>query len=271
MTYVRTPLNAPRVPKYIDQAFVDATALTLRVASPRQMNLPYEQQAVRMLTALHEGAHFVAMAEVGDPVISVVVAPNPITRRKGNCGMVCGAKSGGYENEWLTTLVGAHAEYMLLNPYPRHLNSTVVSLLPLQLSAAHWHDCEQAEKACRNWYEGEVGQGRLDGPAEKHIADALADGRGLVAYLETYILQRWQLIELCATVFLIYGDSKGKVGTEVIGELEDVVTERMKTPWPKQHRSSSAAALLNSLPPDVLGIWRKHSPHIDPEDWPDAA
>lgn len=267
MTYVRTPLNAPRVPKYLDLAFVDATALTLRVASPRQMNLPYEQQAVRMLTALHEAAHFVAMAEVGDPIISVMVAPNPTTRRSGNCGMVCGAKSGMYENEWLTTLVGAHAEYMLLNPYPHHLNSAP----PCQQSPAFWNDCDQAKTLCRNWYEAEVGQGRLDGPAEKHIADALADGRGLAAYLETYITQRWQLIELCATAFLIYGDRGGKVGTEVIGALEDVVTDRMKTQWPKQRRSSSPAALLNTLPPDVLGIWRKHSPHIEPEDWPDAA
>jgi len=267
MTYVRTPLNAPRVPKYLDLAFVDSTPLTLRVATPRQMNVPYEQQAVRVLTAQHEGAHFVAMVEVGDPIISVMVAPNPITRTKGNCGMVCGAKSGMYENEWLTTLVGAHAEYMLLNPYPRHLNSAP----PIQLSSALFHDCDQAEKACRNWYEGEVAQGRLDGPAEKHIADALANGRGLVAYLETYITQRWQLIELCGTVFLIYGDSKGNVGKEVIDALEEVVRSRLNTPWDKQHRSSSPAALLKSLPPDVLGIWRKHSPHIDPEDWPDAA
>lgn len=176
--------------------------------------------------------------------------------------MVCGAKSGMYENDWLTTLVGAQAEFMLLNPYPRYLYSA----LPYQQSMAYWTDCDQAETLCRNWYEGEVAQGRLEGPAEKHIANALANGRSLAAYLETYTTQRWPLIDLCGTVFLIYGDNKGEVGAEVIGALEDVVRTRLDAPWDKQHRSSSPAALLNSLPPDVLGIWRKHSPHVDQED-----
>lgn len=252
MTYVRTPLNAPRVPKYLDLAFVDATPLTLRVARPRQMILPYEQQAVRVLTALHEGAHFIAMVEAGDPIISVVVAPNPITRTKGNCGMVCGAKSGMYENEWWTTLVGAHAEFMLLStPGQSHF------------SRALFHDCERAETEALVWYRQQVEMGRLDGPAEKHVVAAFDD---LATRARNYILKHWQLIDLCATVFLIYGNRKGEVSREVIGALEDVVTDRMKIPWPTQHRSSSPAALLNSLPADVLDIWRKHSPHIDPED-----
>lgn len=262
MTNVRTPLNATRVPKQLDLAFVDATALTLDVASPRQMNLTHEQRAMRVLASAHEATHFIAMVEVGDPVFQVMVAPNPTTRRSRSGGMVCGLNNRGYENEWLTTLMGAHVEFMLLNPYPCHHHSA----LPVQLSPAFFNDCEQAETECRNWYESEVALGRLDGPAEKHIADALADGRGLVAFLETYVTQRWRLIDLCATAFLIYGDQGGQVGREVIATLEDVVTERMKTTWPTHHRSSSPAALLNNLPPDVLSIWRKHSPHTDLED-----
>jgi hypothetical protein len=258
MTHVRTPLNAPRVPKQLDLAFVDANALTLSVAAPRRMNLPHEQQAMRVLTALHEATHFVAMIDADDPPFSVMVAPNPTTRRSGNCGMVCGANNSFYENEWFTTLVGSTVEFVLLStPGQGHF------------SPAFIHDANQAETEARTWYTHEVEMGRLVGPAERHVAAALGDD--LAARARNYILKHWQLIDLCATVFLIYGDRQGKVSKEVIDALRAAVAERIKTPWPTQHRSCSPTALRNSLPPDVQGIWRKHSPHIDLEDWPEVA
>jgi hypothetical protein len=257
MTFAHTPLTAKRVPKHLDLDFVDATPLTLDVASPRQMKLPHEQCAMRVLTAYHEAAHFVAMVDAGDPPFSVTVAPNPTTRRSGNCGMVCGAKSGMYENEWFTTLVGSMAEFVLLStPGQSHF------------SPALFHDCERAEAEALVWYTHEVEMGRLDGPAEKHVIAAFGD---LATRARSYILQHWQLICLCATVFLIYGDRNGEVGRPVIDALRAAVAERMKSSWPTQHRSSSPTALRNSLPADVLTIWRKHSPHIDPEDWAEVA
>lgn len=259
MAYVPTPLNAKRVPTQLDLAFVDANALTLSVAAPRRVNLSYEDQAMRPLAALHEAAHFVAMIEFGDHPIKVVVAMKPTTTRKGCAGMVFGAKTGNYENEGFVTLVGSTFEFLMMSA-PGHSH----------MSPAFYHDAAQAETDWRNWYTYRMDAGKLGGPAEKHVAAAFDDGR-VAQRAQDYIHSRWQLIDLCATVFLIYGDRNGEVARPVIDALHDAVAERMKTPWPTQHRSSSPTALRNSLPPDVLSIWRKHSPHTDLEDWPEVA
>lgn len=259
MAHVRTPLNVHRVPKYLDLAFVDATPLTLGIAAPRHMNLPYEQQAMRLLTAPHEATHFVAMIEFGDHPIKVVVAMKPATTRKGCAGMVFGAKTGNYENEGFVTLLGSTFEFLMMSA-PGHSH----------MSPAFYHDAAQAETDWRNWYTYRVDTGKLGGPAEKHVAAAFDDGR-VAQRAQDYIHSRWQLIDLCATVFLIYGDRNGEVARPIIDALHDAVAERMKNPWPTQHRSSSPATLRSSLPPDVLSIWRKHSPHTDLEDWPKVA
>lgn len=259
MAYVRTPLNAKRVPKYLDLAFIDETPLTLDVASPRQMNRAHEVRAMRLLAAVHEATHFVALVDAGDPVFQVMVAPNPITRTKGNGGVVCGLNNGGYEDEWFTTLVGSAVEYLLLNlPGQGHYSSAFI------------HDFQQAENEARKWYTHEVEMDRLDGPAENHVAAALGGGRpGERA--QSFILKHWPLIDLCATAFLIYGDRNGEVARAVIGEIKEVVARRLKNPRHTQHRSSSPATLRNSLPPDVLSIWREHSPHVELGDWPEMA
>jgi hypothetical protein len=223
------------------------------------MSTSYEQRAMRLLTALHEATHFVAMIEERDPIMSVMVAPKPVGRRTNSGGMVCGLNNGGYENEWFTTLVGSTVEYVLLNP-PGYDH----------LSPAFFHDFERAVAECRNWYKNEVEMGRLEGPAEMYVVSAFDGGR-VGSRARNYIVKRWMLIDLCATAFLIYGNRKGEVSREVIAALKDAVTKRLTSPWPKQHRSASPAALRNSLPSDVLSVWQKHSPHIDPDEWLDVA
>jgi hypothetical protein len=259
MTFAHTPLTAKRVPKHLDLALVDATPLSLAIAATRQMNASHEQCAMRVLTAYHEAAHFVAMVDARDPVISVMVAPNPLSRKSYNGGMVCGLNNRLYENEWFTTLAGSTCEYVLLNPPNQN-----------HLSAALFHDFKQAETECRRWYTHEVEMGRLDGPAEKYVA-AVFDGGRAGSRAWDFIHSRWQLICLCATVFLMYGDRNGEVGRPVIDALREAVAERMVKRWPTKHRSDSPVALRNSLPADVLTIWREHSPHIDPEDWAEVA
>jgi hypothetical protein len=259
MTSAHTPLTAKRVSKHLDLALVDATPLSLTIAAPRQKNASHEQCAMRLLTALHEATHFVAMVEARDPVISVMVAPNPVSRKSYNGVMVCGLNNSLYENEWFTTLVGSTFEYLLLNPPNQN-----------HLSPAFFHDFEQAETECRRWYTHEVEAGRLDGPAEKYVAAAFDGGRaGSRAW--NFIHSHWQLVDLCATAFLMYGDRKGEVGRPVIDALREAVAERMVKRWPTKHRSDSPVSLRNSLPADVLAIWRKHSPHTDPGDWAEVA
>lgn len=251
MPFEPTPLTAKRVPKYLDPDFVDETPLTLDVAAPRQTKADREQCAMRVLTALHEATHFVAMVEADDPVFQVKIAPNPITQKKGCCGMVWGANCGAYEDEWFTTAVGSAVEFLLLNPPGQ-----------AHFSAAFIHDFKQAENGARTWYTGEVERGRLDGPAESHVAAALGEGRPAVR-AKSFILKRWPLIDLCATAFLIYGDRKGNVGRDVIATLSEVVRTRLDAPWNQRSRSMSPSDLLDNLPSDVLSIWRKHSPHVD--------
>jgi len=182
MTYVRTPLNAPRVPKQLDLAFVDATPLTLGIAAPRHTDLPHEQQAMRVLTALHEATHFVAMIEFGDHPIQVVVAMKPTTTRKGCAGMVFGAKTGNYENEGFVTLVGSAFEFLMMST-PGHSH----------MSPAFYHDAEEAETDWRNWYAYMVDMEKLDGPAENHVAAAFDEGR-VAQRAQDFILKHWHLL-----------------------------------------------------------------------------
>lgn len=265
MGYVANPLTVNRVPKHLDLAFVDATPLTLDIAAPRQMEATYDQCAMRVLTALHEAAHFVAMVDAGDPVFQVMVAPNPITRREGNGGMVCGVKSGMYESEWFTTLVATGVEYVLLSrPNEAHFTDAFI------------HDYRQSEKEFRVWYEYEIQMGKISGTVEELTRETFASEYA-AKRVNQFIRKRWALIDFCATVFLIYGDKRGEVSREVIDALEDVVSARLKSnwptwpDWPAPNRSTSPTALLNSLPPDVPAIWRKHSPHVEMEDWLDVA
>lgn len=256
MAFLSTPLNAKRVPKYLDLAFVDNTPLTLDVASPRQMNRAHEQQAVRLLTALHEAAHFVAMVEAGSPPFSVFIAPNPISRKNGNCGMVCGANDGRYyEDEWFTTLVSTGVEYSLLNnPHEEYI------------SHAYVHDYRQSEREFRVCCEDAIQMGKLTGEVEAHTAALFATPKAAHRVCN-FIRTRWLLIDLCATVFLIYADNKGNVGKEVIDELRDVVRHRLSTDhWPKENRSSSPAEFRKNLPADILEIWRKYSPQTQIEE-----
>lgn len=256
MAFLCTPLNAKRVPKYLDLTFVDDTRLTLSIAAPRFARTSRDQQAMRLLTAIHESAHFVAMVEAGSPPFSVFIAPNPISRRNGNCGMVCGANDGRYyEDEWFTTLVATGVEYLLLN-YPHEE----------YISHAYVHDYRQSEKEFRIWCEDAIQMGKLTGEVEAHTAALFATPKAAHRVCN-FIRTRWQLIELCATVFLIYADNKGNVGKEVIDELRDVVRYRLSAEqWPKSNRSSSPVEFRKNLPADVMDIWRKYSPHVDIND-----
>lgn len=259
MAFVRTPLTCKRVPKHFQLAFVDANPLTLDVASPRQADIPYEQRAMRVLAALHEATHAVAMVEFGDRPWAVTIAINPITTSKGFAGRVWGAKEGNYENEGFVTLLGSTFEFLMLST-PSHPH----------MSEAFYHDAKQAETDWRNWYTYMVSMGKLDGPAEKHVAAAFDDGRAGLRATE-YINSRWPLIDLYATALLVYNDHRGEVGRNVIHELNEVVAKRLTKRWPVGCRSESPVALRSSLPPDVLSIWRKHSPHTNLEDWAEVA
>ena len=108
--------------------------------------------------------------------------------------------------------------------------------------------------------------GKMRGSVEEHTAALFSSPRAANRVNE-FIHTRWALLDLCATVFLIYADKQGNVGSEIIDALREIVRERLlPAQWPKSNRSTSPADFRRQLPDDVFAIWRKHSPPADLND-----
>lgn len=219
-----------------DPTLVDATTLTLTTAQNKRWSLSYAQCADRLLAALHEAVHFVAMVEEGDIPFEVLI---PMTLRgRSHVPQVKGARSGMYPREWWVTALGATFEVVMLN----HGTD-----LPPHTTLAFWHDGAQAEKdasAC--------GTELVDAPRD-----------ALKQYY--WLMRRWRLVDFAGTAFLLFSDAHGQVPRDVISALRDEVRERLTSSWDGSNRSASPVAFRDAH--GLLDTWRDQNRNVTYEEW----
>jgi len=122
------------------------------------------------------------------------------------------------------------------------------------MTKAFWYDGKQAEKEIAEWYQDD---------GEK-IHAALPP----IETWNTWLLLRWPLIEATAVAILLHADRKGVVNRVILGELEDVIKDRMsKKPLNPTKRTGGYVELRCSLGQDVMAIWRAANPNVTQEAW----
>ncbi len=235
----------------LDVARIDRTPLTLEIASIHPPKLNHEQRAMRLLAAIHEAAHFVSMVEEGDQVFTVSIAVNPVSKRH-PAGMVQGLRNTMYEREYITTRMGMVTEWALLN----HDTG-----LPPVLSLAAVNDGRQSEQEALAWYSYQADMERLDGTVDEAMKQAFAPSQP--AQDLRYLARRWELIDLCATAFLLHADKSGGVSQAIVREIQELVQFRLiDRAWPCETRSSRYVTFRDKLGSDIVHIWRHQSPDV---------